>query len=261
MARYQLILAYDGTELEGFQRQRSKRTVQGEVEQALHHLGWSGSSLLGAGRTDSGVHASAQVVAFDLDWKHTPEELGRALNAALPADVAVKAVRVVREDFHPRYDALSRTYRYRITCQPERDPLSERYAWRIWPAVDYGLLQAAAPQLIGTHDFAAFGSPMRPGGSTIRMVLKAFWEQHAGFLQFEITANAFLYRMVRRVVYLQVQVGLGRLDLAKFTQGVQAAQPQTPGLAPPNGLSLVRVEYGDEADRESKVVVGEGRNQ
>ncbi len=261
MARYQLILAYDGTELEGFQRQGSKRTVQGEVEKALHHLGWSGNSLLAAGRTDSGVHASGQVIAFDLDWNHPPEELGRALNAALPADLAVKAVRLAREDFHPRYDALSRTYRYRIIGQPERDPLSERYAWRIWPALDYGLLQAAARELIGTHDFAAFGSPMRPGGSTIRTVLEASWEQHAGYLQFEITANAFLYRMVRRVVFVQVQVGLGRLDLAKFTLGVQAAQPQTPGLAPPNGLSLVRVEYGDKANRESSEAVGEGCGQ
>jgi len=248
MARYQLILAYDGTELEGFQRQGSKRTVQGVVEQALRSLNWDGRALLAAGRTDSGVHASGQVIAFDLDWTHTPEELGRALNAALPADVAVKAVRVAREDFHPRYDALSRTYRYRITCQEERDPLSERYAWRIWPGAEPGLLQAAARELIGPHDFAAFGSPLRHGGSTIRTVLAASWEQQAGFLQFEITANAFLYRMVRRTVYLLVRVGQGRLDLATFTQGVQAAQPQTPGLAPPNGLSLVRVEYGDKAN-------------
>lgn len=249
MARYQLILAYDGTELEGFQRQGSKRTVQGEVEKALCRLGWSGDRLLAAGRTDSGVHASGQVIAFDLDWKHPTDELARALNAALPADLAVKAVRETREDFHPRYDAISRTYRYRIICQPERDPLSERYAWRIWPELDFGLLQAAARELIGTHDFAAFGSPMRAGGSTIRNVLKTDWEQHAGFLQFEVAANAFLYRMVRRMVYLQVQVGAGRLDLAMFKQGVQAAQPQTPGLAPPNGLTLVRVDYGEEADQ------------
>lgn len=252
MARYQLILAYDGTELQGFQRQGSKRTVQGEVEQALRHLNWSGTTLLAAGRTDSGVHASGQVIAFDLDWKHSPEELGKALNATLPADLAVKAVRVVREDFHPRYDALSRTYRYRIFSQPERDPLSERYAWRVWPPLDCERLQAAAEKLIGTHDFAAFGSPMRSGGSTIRTVLEAFWEQQAGFMQFEITANAFLYRMVRKVVFEQVQVGLGRLDLATFTQGVEAAQPLTPGLAPPTGLSLVRVKYGDEVDRESR---------
>lgn len=252
MARYQLILAYDGTELEGFQRQGSKRTVQGEVEKALRRLGWSGDRLLAAGRTDSGVHASGQVIAFDLDWKHPTDELARAMNATLPADLAVKAVRETRENFHPRYDALSRTYRYRIICQPERDPLSERYAWRIWPELDLGLLQAAARELIGTHDFTAFGSPMRRGGSTIRNVLETVWEQHAGFLQFEVTANAFLYRMVRRMVYLQVQVGAGRLDLAIFKQGVQAAQPQTPGLAPPNGLTLVQVDYGEEADQQTK---------
>ncbi|HZW05020.1 MAG TPA: tRNA pseudouridine synthase A, partial [Anaerolineaceae bacterium] len=122
MERYQVILAYDGTEFQGFQRQTGTRTVQSEIETALRRLGWQGRSILSAGRTDTGVHAAGQVIAFDLDWTHSPETLGRAMNAFLPSDVAVKAVRATAPDFHPRFDAVARCYHYRIYCQPARDP-------------------------------------------------------------------------------------------------------------------------------------------
>ena len=139
MARYQLTLAYDGTDFFGSQRQASptgasKRTVQGELEKALCQLGWAGRSVLMSGRTDTGVHATGQVASFDLDWSHSDEELVRALNVALPADMAVHQARMVHPKFHPRFDALSRRYRYRLFCQPLRDPLRERFAWRVWPA-------------------------------------------------------------------------------------------------------------------------------
>ena len=129
MARYQLTLAYDGTDFFGSQRQAKRRTIQGEFEKALCKLGWTGRSVLMAGRTDTGVHATGQVTAFDLDWSHSDEELVRALNAALPADMAVHQARMVHAKVHPRFDALSRRYRYRLFCQPLRDPLWERFAW------------------------------------------------------------------------------------------------------------------------------------
>ena len=136
MARYQVILAYDGTRFLGSQRQANSRTVQGELEKALRKVGWSGTSVLIAGRTDAGVHASGQVAAFDFDWSYADDVLGRALNANLPVDMAVREVRVAADDFHPRFDASSRRYRYRLFCQPVRDPLRETLAWRTWPAVD-----------------------------------------------------------------------------------------------------------------------------
>ncbi|HMD88830.1 MAG TPA: tRNA pseudouridine synthase A, partial [Anaerolineaceae bacterium] len=173
MAHYQITLAYDGTDFQGFQRQGKARTVQAELEAALRHLNWQGKTILAAGRTDTGVHAAGQVVAFELDWNHSPEALGRALNAGLPADIAVKAVQESGPEFHPRYSADDRTYQYSIFCEPERNPLKERYAWRVWPAVDLQTLQAAARLLPGTHDFAAFGSPPRPNGNTVRTVLQA----------------------------------------------------------------------------------------
>jgi tRNA pseudouridine38-40 synthase len=246
MARYQTILAYDGTHFLGLQRSGSLRTVQGEVEAALRRLGWQGQTILYAGRTDTGVHASGQVIAFDLEWSHTCGELLRALNANLPEDIAVKALQEAAADFHPRYHATRRCYQYRIFCQPQRDPLKERYAWRVWPAVDEQRLHEAARLLLGIHDFAAFGTPPRTGGSTVRMIYDAVWKLEPQGLLFEVAANAFLYHMVRRLVFLQVQVGQNRLDLKQLALAVETAQPQTPGLAPPHGLVLVEVNYPED---------------
>lgn len=243
MAHYQIILAYDGTNFQGFQRLGKGRSVQGEVEKALSQLNWQGRAILSAGRTDTGVHASGQVAAFDLNWTHGTAELQNALNAHLPADVAVVAAQEAQADFHPRYDALARTYHYRIYHQPQRNPLQERFAWRVWPAPDLSTLQQAANLLKGEHNFAAFGAPLKKGGSTVRVVFQAVWEQQAGGLLFEISANAFLYHMVRRLVFTQVLAGSGKLTLDDLAQGVLAAQAQPPGLAPAQGLVLSEVLY------------------
>ncbi len=257
MARYQVILAYDGAHFLGSQRQAKPdgsslsrpRTVQGELEKALHKIGWSGSSILLAGRTDTGVHATGQVAAFDLEWSHTDNELLHALNAVLPADLAVRGVRVTAADFHPRFDATSRTYCYRLFCQPIRDPLREHLAWRVWPAVDGEILGNVAAHFIGTHDFAAFGSPTGSKGTTVRTVMKASWRQVEDEWQFEVQANAFLYRMVRRLVFVQVAVAQGRLPAEAVARSL-AEQAEVPkgsdlpaGLAPAHGLTLVEVTY------------------
>jgi tRNA pseudouridine38-40 synthase len=247
MALYQVILAYDGTGYQGYQRQPKipgSLTVQGVFEQALGRLGWQGEKVLAAGRTDAGVHASGQVLAFEFEWRHSPEELQAALNAHLPADVVVQRVRLAPAGFHPRYDALARKYRYRIYCQPAPDPLQERYAWRVWPAMEIDLLQQAAGILVGRHDFAAFGTPPRAKGSTVRTVSLAEWHSEAGELVFEIIGDAFLYRMVRRLVYIQAAVGLRRLEMDQMAALLQSP-PAFPvqGLAPAHGLVLVEVTY------------------
>jgi tRNA pseudouridine38-40 synthase len=247
MARYQVILAYDGTAFFGFQRQvqgKKSRTVQAVIETALRQIGWQGETILAAGRTDAGVHAAGQVVAFDLDWLHGEQALLAALNANLPPDVAVQAVLERRADFHPRYDALRRSYRYRILCSLLRDPLRERYAWRVWPAPELQRLQASAKELLGSHDFAAFGSPPHPGGVTVRQVFEAGWRTQADELTFEITANAFLFRMVRHLVGLQVSIGQGALEVAVINQCFQSGSRELAKfLAPAQGLSLVQVVY------------------
>ncbi len=262
MAHYQVILAYDGTQFAGFQRLHSQgklpldRTVQGVFENALSRLGWTGKSILSAGRTDAGVHAVGQVVAFDLDWKHSNQALCQALNAYLPADVAVRSVRLAAEDFHPRYSARARCYSYRIFCQASRDPLRERFAWRVWPEVDPVVMVEAAGMLVGEHDFAAFGTPPHPGGSTLRTVWQARWAPWSqdlylpgaggSGLRFEIVANAFLYHMVRRLVYVQVQIGQRRLELPALASAFSERTLDLTGLAPPQGLVLMEVSYDDE---------------
>lgn len=253
MARYQIILAYDGTDFLGFQRQgRGGRTVQLEVENALRQLNWQGQTILSAGRTDCGVHAAGQVIAFDLDWAHSPQELGMALNANLPADVAVQKVSPVHNDFHPRYDALGRMYRYQVYCDCFRNPLRERFSWQVIPEPNPQLMNEAASILIGIHDFAAFGTPPRTGGSTIRCVYQADWHQteENGF-QFIIAANAFLYHMVRRCVFLLVKVGQGRLHLSDLTAAVNEQKKPIPGIAPAHGLSLLNVWYAETRQEDN----------
>jgi len=256
MARYQLTLAYDGTDFFGSQRQAKSRTVQGELEKALCKLGWAGRSVILAGRTDTGVHATGQVASVDLDWSHPDSALVRALNAALPADMSVKEARIVPAKFHPRFDAQSRRYRYRLFCQPLRDPIRERFAWRVWSAVDPGLLANAAQLFLGSHDFSAFGSPTTPKGGTIRTVMKAEWMQaEQDEWHFQVQADAFLYRMVRRLVFVQVAVAQGKFSTEAIARPLAQQAKADPersrrtrsdipaSLAPAHGLTLVEVNY------------------
>ena len=250
MVRYKLTLAYDGSNFHGSQRQANKRTVQGEIEKALTKLGWTGRSILISGRTDKGVHATGQVASVDLHWSHTDVELLRALNANLPTDMAVRTVQVADVEFHPRFDAVSRTYQYRLFCQSVRNPIRERYAWRVRTPLDSILLDEVTKQLLGTHDFSAFGSPTTPKGTTVRTVMETEWTQSSkDEWRFEVQADAFLYRMVRRMVFVQVAVAQGKLPVKAVADAlashvsVKSRSKLPAGLAPAHGLTLVSVEY------------------
>lgn len=247
MARYQVILAYDGAGFTGSQRQANSRTVQGELEKALRHLGWSDRVVLMAGRTDTGVHATGQVAAFDFEWRHSADKLLWALNKHLPSDLVVRHLSPVSADFHPRFDATSREYQYKVFFEPIRDPLRERYLWRTWPAVDEDALKKNASLFLGKHDFAAIGSRTTPAprGTTVRTVTKAEWKKMPdGEWQFEVRADAFLYRMVRRLVFVQVAVAQGRCSVEKVNQALLKHEELLAGLAPAHGLTLVKVSYG-----------------
>jgi tRNA pseudouridine38-40 synthase len=253
MTRYLTVLAYDGTHFLGSQRQVSARTVQGELETALCKIGWVAKSVLLAGRTDTGTHAYGQVAVFDLNWNHSLDRLQRALNGYLPYDLVVREVKIASERFHPRFDASSRRYRYRLFCDHVRNPLRERYAWRVWPPVND--LEPLANIWPGTHDFSSYGSSPRKEGSTIRKVLSAEWRNCDDEWTFDIQADAFLYRMVRRLVYAQVAVGQGRITKETLLRTLkkefntargenQKAGAQIPAvLAPARGLTLVEVCY------------------
>jgi tRNA pseudouridine38-40 synthase len=247
MERYKVILAYDGSGFFGSQMQAKSRTVQGEFEKALRKLGWTGRSVIMAGRTDTGVHASGQVAAFDLDWSHPTEKLFKAIEANLPPDLAVRSLSPAPADFHPRFDAVSRQYRYRLFCDPIRDPLREKFLWRVFPPVDGDTLIRNAGIFLGTHDFAAFGSPTTPAprGTTTRTVTKAEWKRMPdGEWQFEVRANAFLYRMARRLVFVQVSLAQGKVPLERVQTALERQEKLPAGLAPAHGLTLVEVIYG-----------------
>jgi len=247
MARYQAILAYDGSGFQGSQRQANVRTVQGEFENALRTLNWPARSVILSGRTDTGVHAAGQVVAFDLEWAHPADTLLNALNANLPHDLAVRSLSLASPDFHPRFDAVSRKYRYRLFCDAVRDPLRERFLWRVHPPVTQrgDFLTQNAGVFIGTHDFAAFGSPTMPKGTTVRTVTQSEWRQMPdGEWQYEVRADAFLYRMVRRLVFAQVFLAQGRSSAADIQRALSKQEKFPAGLAPAHGLTLVEVMYG-----------------
>ncbi len=244
--RYRAVVEYDGTDFYGFQRQRKDfRTVQGELERALAVLVDRPVGILAAGRTDTGVHATGQVIAFDLAWPHGEDTLLRALNANLARDVAVQAIAPTRTDFHPRFDARRRAYRYLIELCPSgrRRPLSRLYRWQVSEALDLPRMNEASRALIGVHDFATFGTAPQ-GENTTRELFRAEWHQVGDEVIFDIEANAFLYRMVRSLVASLKRVGDGSWSLERFMTAFTAAdRPAAAAPAPPNGLFLVSVTY------------------
>lgn len=243
MVLYKFILAYDGTDFSGFQRQGKSRTVQGELEKTLRELGWQEKAILFAGRTDAGVHASGQVATCTLDWQHSSADLRQALNARLPDDVSILEVSKAEAEFHPRYDASSRRYHYTIYQADVRHPLRERYAWRVWPELHVDRLDRIAALLPGRHNFASFGRAMKRGGSTIREIYSSHWVAENDTLLYEVEANAFLYHMVRRLVYIQVRYAQQGLSEQDVEDGLNHQTLLKPGLAPAQGLTLTQVNY------------------
>lgn len=242
--RYQAVVGYDGTDFLGYQIQAEGRTVQGEIEKSLERVTQTPVRIDGAGRTDAGVHATGQVIAFNVIWRHTIAALQRALNATLPADIVINSLQTVSPAFHPRFSALSRTYQYKVDNRPWPNVLTRRYAYHIPDPLNLEAMNSAAQYLIGWHDFASFGKPPQ-GNNAIREVMRAEWSTIANDqLIFTITANAFLYRMVRTVVETLVQVGLNRLRVEQVKEILEAKDlTQSAPPAPAHGLCLVSVAY------------------
>lgn len=241
--RYRALVGYDGTDFLGYQIQAQGRTVQGEIEKVLKKVTQADIRIDGAGRTDAGVHATGQVIAFNASWKHSLEDFQRALNALLPADIVISDLQPVKRTFHPRFGAVSRSYQYIIINQPWPSVLERRYTYHVRNLLDVAAMRQASQFLVGAHDFASFGKPPQ-GENTVRQVMGADWSTAGTRLIFEITANAFLYRMVRTIVGTLVQVGLGQLapleikDILAAGDLTQSAPP-----VPAHGLCLVRVSY------------------
>lgn len=242
---YKSIVAYDGTEFHGFQRQvAAQRTVQGVLEAALAELGWKEKSIRAAGRTDRGVHARGQVVSYWLSWSREPDRLTAALNAHLPEDVAVRHTEAVPAEFEPRFGAVRRRYVYRLLADPAPDPITERTAWRVWPEPDYDRMRKAADLFIGQRDFGAFGQAPIPRGHTVRTVSKSDWLHDGADLRLILEADAFLHRMVRRIVAANLQIGWGERQLEDIERSLSDPSQKWAGrIAPAKGLCLEAVYY------------------
>ncbi len=242
--RIRLTLEYDGALYSGWQLQSGQDSIQARLESALANIFVENVRVRGAGRTDAGVHARGQVAAFDLPRPFDPAELRRALNALLPADIAVIAAFAVEDDFDPRRDARSRIYEYRVLNQECRSAFEYRYAWLVREALDLAVMNAAARVFLGEHDFAAFRTLGSEERTTMRRVDASEWRRQGAVFTYRVEASAFLRHMVRTMVAAMVEVGRGKRsvdDVARLLEKCDRAL--SPAAAPACGLSLIEVRY------------------
>lgn len=248
--RYRARVEYDGTGFAGSQVQPGERTVQGELEATLARLtGETRVTVDVAGRTDAGVHALGQVIAFTYRGRMTAAELERALNGSLPSDVAVRDLRRVPIGFHPRYAARYREYRYTVWNGP-RSPLRERQALGVRAPLDTAAMARAAAALVGRHDFSSFGAADRQPVRTVHAVRV---RRAGSIVTIDVTADAFLRGMVRRIVAILLEVGHGKLDENEVGALLAARRPALNGAtAPARGLCLRRVVLGRRDGRPDR---------
>jgi len=244
--RYALVVEYDGTHYYGLQLQANQPTIQSELEKALKALTGENIRIAASSRTDTGVHASGQVVSFKTTADLPVEAYIHGLNYHLPADIAVKAAYPVALDFNARRMATSREYTYTFISSRTRSPLTARYAHRITGELDTEAMNAACRRLLGTHDFASFASEIgdEPGKSTFRHVYRADVVKREHLTVFTIVANAFLRHPVRNTAGVLLQIGNGKMTITEFDNILEARQPGLAGpTLPASGLALVKVNY------------------
>jgi len=263
---YSLTLEYDGTDFAGWQIQPRVRTAMGVLQDAILKVTGESPALTAAGRTDAGAHAHGQVAGIVLERSWAPDALRHALNAVLPADLAVRDAAVAPDGFHARRDAVERSYRYLIVCRDGNAPMSRRTAWTVRGHLDVDAMRLAAQQLVGTHDFAAFGSAPRPGGSTVRTVTSIDVNRHAfdaaaGAVSatpiletviITVSADAFLRGMMRSFTGALVKIGRGRASAEWLGSLLENATEREPSVtvAPARGLHQWSVRYETMRDTD-----------
>ena len=247
MRTLKLTIQYDGTTYVGWQRQPSGVSIQALLEDALVPIEGAPVTVHGAGRTDAGVHALAQVASIGLSTSIEPATLGRALNAVLPADVRVTDVEEAPEGFHARFSSTGKTYEYRIVNAPFVSPFLAKYAWHVPQPLDLDAMREAAAPLAGRHDFAAFQGTGSTVHSTERTIEALEWEPPGGYdrpLVMRVTGDGFLRHMVRNLAGTLVEVGCRRWQPGRVREILESRSRAAAGpTAPPHGLFLVRVRY------------------
>lgn len=241
-----ITLEYDGTAYAGWQRQQNDVSVQQVVEEALYRLTGEHISVHASGRTDSSVHALGQVAHFDTSMRMSPDKFSFALNAFLPKDVRVLDSRQVHDNFHARYDARAKLYRYDIHNAPHASAIHRNTRLHVFRPLDIEAMREAAAMVTGTHDFAAFQATGSSVRDTTRTVTRSEILQKDALISYEIMGNGFLYNMVRIIVGTLIEIGLDRMPPKGMKEAINGRMRTLAGpTAPPRGLTLVRVFYGD----------------
>ena len=244
MRTIRLLIEYEGTDYLGWQRQPQGMTVQQALEEAVERITGAMPAVIGAGRTDSGVHAFGQVAHFKTASDLPPERLMAGMNAVLPEDIVVKALSEAPEGFHARFSARGKRYEYTIWNDRVRPVLERRFCWHVQKALDVDAMRDATQHLTGTHDFTAFQSAGAESKTTVRTVSLAEWATDSPRLIFAIEADAFLYNMVRAIVGTLVEIGSGKRAPEEMRAIIQSGDRGMAGpTAPPHGLCLMRVDY------------------
>jgi tRNA pseudouridine38-40 synthase len=246
VATYRCAVEYDGTDFCGWQVQSELRTVCGELEATLSALYDERIALSAAGRTDTGVHATGQVVSFRSERDFPVERLALALNANLPPDVTARDAAIVADEFSARFDARLRTYEYMILNRPTPSATSRRFAHHVWKPIDRARFAHAAEQLIGEHDFVAFCGVLPERGGTVRSVRSITLEGEGEMLRVRIAGDGFLHRMVRVTVGTLIEIATGRRDVDDIPRIIASRDRREAGYtAPATGLFLAGVAYDD----------------
>ena len=244
--RLKFIVTYDGAAFAGWQSQLHRKTVQDELERVFNKITGAHVRIHGAGRTDAGVHALAQCAHVDLpDRRLAVTRWRSALNGVLPPTIRVLGCRYVALDFHARFSAKGKTYRYRIWTGPILPPLESKRAWHISTPLDVDLLKAAGKNFVGRHDFAGFAANRgKKEDNTIRTIRSLEIGCRGSNIKIEITGDGFLYKMVRLMVGVMARVALGKMDVAEIHLRLKSAgHAHARFMAPAEGLYLVRVWY------------------
>ncbi len=244
MRNIKLIVEYDGTAYHGFQIQPGLSTIQGELERAIFLVTGERARVCGAGRTDVGVHALGQVAHFKTHSHLTEQTLLRALNAVLPDDIAVTQCAQAAPEFHARFSAKSRRYRYSILNREAPSALARAFSYHYRRQLDVDEMQKASALLVGTHDFASFARVGARVHDTVRTVFDATWQRDGDWLYFSIVANAFLPQMVRGIVGTLIWVGTGKIDVDGFHRIMLAHDRRLAGpTVPAKGLCFMEATY------------------
>jgi tRNA pseudouridine38-40 synthase len=244
MGTIKLILEYDGRGYAGWQRQPNRPTIQETVEAAILGVTQTHVPVIGAGRTDAGVHALGQTASFRIDRDMTPREWTRALNAHLPASVVVRSATLMPDTFHARHSAKGKLYEYRILNRQERPAVARDHCWHIHQPLDDAAMNTAASHLIGTHDFSSFQTQPTENEDLICHLQRLVVSREGDRLRIEAYADRFLKQMVRSLVGTLVEVGLKKRPPDSLTTILTAHNRSAAGkTAPPQGLFLVRVDY------------------